>query len=491
MKMTALSVTQLSRALCQKEVSAHEVTLAYLEQTETKDPAIAAYLTVCAEQALQQAREIDRARAQGEDLPPLAGIPMAVKDNICTRGIRTTCASRMLRDFVPPYNAAVIERLYSAKAILLGKTNLDEFAMGSSTEHSAFFPTCNPLDPARTPGGSSGGSGAAVAAQCAPFALGSDAGGSIRQPAAFCGVVGMRPTYGAVSRYGLISFAPSLDQIGPMTRTVRDNALVLRAVLGHDPRDARSLAVSHADPSAQIGQPLRGLRIALLSSVGGCKPCPAVRQVLEHAVAVLTDLGCVIEETELPSLQYALPAYHVIADAEASSNLARFDGVRYGHRSAQSDSLADLYRNSRSEGFGDEVKRRILLGTFVLRAEHYDAYYRQATRVRRRITQDLLAVLADRDAILSAVTPDMPPRIGEKTADVLAMYQSDIFTVPASLAGLPALSLPGGYAEDGMPAGIQLIGRELHEGLLYRIGAAYEDAVSDMYRDKRSSDHAQ
>lgn len=471
---TALTVRQLADGFGSGDFTACQVTAAYLEAIRKKEAAYGAYLTVTGELALSQARAVDEARAQGAALPPLAGIPMGVKDNICTQGVRTTCASRMLEDFVPPYSATVMERLQGA--VMLGKLNMDEFAMGSTTESSYFHPTRNPVDTTRVPGGSSGGSAAAVAAGEAAFALGSDTGGSIRQPAAFCGVVGMKPTYGSVSRYGLIAFASSLDQIGPITRNVTDNALVLESLVGRDPRDATSVDCRDSRFTQRLEEGVRGLSMALPMDFLGEGVAPAVRQAVLDAAQRYARLGAEIVEVSLPVLRYALPAYYVISSAEASSNLARFDGVRYGHRAEEYRSMEELYCASRSEGFGAEVKRRILLGTFALSAGYYDAYYKKALQVRTLMIQAFNRIFERCPVILSPVAPTTAYRLGEKLEDPLQMYMGDIFTVPANIAGLPAMSLPCGHDGDGLPIGLGLLGRPFDEATLYRAAFALEQA---------------
>lgn len=476
MSLLQQTVAALSAGLARREFSAAEVTDAYLAEIDRAEPAVGAFVTVTADRARQQAAAVDARRAAGETLSPLAGVPAALKDNLCTRGVRTTCASRMLENFVPPYDATAVEKLAQAGTVTLGKVNMDEFAMGSSTETSYFHPTRNPRDLTRVPGGSSGGSAACVAAGEAPFALGSDTGGSIRQPAAFCGVVGMKPTYGAVSRYGLVAFASSLDQIGPLTRTVEDNALVLNVIAGHDRRDATSVDREHGNFTAALHDGVRGLTIGLPRECFGEGLDPAVKDAVLAAAAVYEKLGARIAWVSLPALANALPAYYVISSAEASSNLARFDGVRYGFRpdNLGDGTMDDLYRRSRSEGFGAEVKRRILLGTFALSAGYYDAYYKKALQVRTLIRQDMDAVLGQVDVLLSPVAPTTAYRLGEKRTDPLAMYLGDVYTVPVNIAGVPALSLPCGRDGDGLPVGMQLIGRAFDEATLYRFGQAYE-----------------
>ena len=472
--ITSLSLRQLSGCLRSGELTAVQAAEAYLASIRENDPSIRAYLSVLEEKAMGQAAETDRRRARGETLSPLSGVPVGIKDNICTKGVTTTCASRMLEQFIPPYNAHVIEKLEEAGAVTLGKLNMDEFAMGSSTENSFFQITHNPRDLARVPGGSSGGSAAAVAANEAAFALGSDTGGSIRQPAAFCGVVGMKPTYGTVSRYGLVAFASSLDQIGPLTRDVADSAMVMDCIAGHDSRDSTSIRMDKLPYASQLGQDIRGIKIALPEEFFGEGLSEDVRKGIQLAARRFQDLGAEIVRVSMPALTHALPAYYIISSAEASSNLARFDGIRYGYRSPDYEDITSLYKNSRSEGFGEEVKRRIMLGTFALSSGYYDAYYKKALQVRTLITRDYSRIFAACDCILSPVAPTTAYKIGEKTANPLEMYLGDIYTVPVNIAGLPGLSMPCAAASDGMPVGMQLIGPAFSEPLLYRVGYAYE-----------------
>ena len=473
-EITSLSLRQLSGCLRSGELTAVQAAEAYLASIRENDPSIRAYLSVLEEKAMGQAAETDRRRARGEALSPLAGVPVGIKDNICTKGVTTTCASRMLEQFIPPYNAHVIEKLEEAGAVTLGKLNMDEFAMGSSTENSFFQITHNPRDPSRVPGGSSGGSAAAVAANEAAFALGSDTGGSIRQPAAFCGVVGMKPTYGTVSRYGLVAFASSLDQIGPLTRDVADSAMVMDCIAGHDSRDSTSIRMDKLPYASQLGQDIRGIKIALPEEFFGEGLSEDVRKGIQLAARRFQDLGAEIVRVSMPTLTHALPAYYIISSAEASSNLARFDGIRYGYRSPDYEDITSLYKNSRSEGFGEEVKRRIMLGTFALSSGYYDAYYKKALQVRTLITRDYSRIFAACDCILSPVAPTTAYKIGEKTANPLEMYLGDIYTVPVNIAGLPGLSMPCAAASDGLPVGMQLIGPAFSEPLLYRVGYAYE-----------------
>ncbi len=476
------TIREWGEALRAREVSSEELTRGFLRTMEEKEPAIGAFLTVTAEGALRAARSVDARRRAGEDLPLLAGIPMALKDNLCTRGVRTTCASRMLADFVPTYDATAVSRLSAAGAVMLGKLNMDEFAMGSSTENSAFHPTRNPADTARVPGGSSGGSAAAVAAGEVVYTLGSDTGGSIRQPAAFCGVVGLKPTYGRVSRYGLVAFASSLDQVGPITSCVADNAVVLSAVAGQDPRDATSAPRPAEDFSRWIGRGVRGLRVALPREFFGEGLDAEVKAAVLASARQLEAAGAMVEEVSLPSLAAALPAYYVLSSAEASSNLARFDGVRFGSRAAEFESIGELYCRTRTEFFGEEVKRRILLGTFALSAGYYDAYYKKALQMRTRIAAEYEKIFASHDLILSPVAPTTAYRLGEKTADPMQMYLGDIYTVPVNIAGIPALSLPCGRDAAGLPIGVQLMGPKWSEARLYQAAAVLEEGSA--YHEK-------
>lgn len=473
MQITDMTLTELSAALARRDLTSQEITAGYLERIRQVEERVGAFLSVDEEAAMKRAKACDRERDEGKALGPLHGIPVAVKDNICVAGRRTTCASRMLADFVPPYSATAWDKLDEQGCVLLGKTNLDEFAMGSSTENSAFHPTRNPWDLTRVPGGSSGGSAAAVSAGETAFALGSDTGGSIRQPAAFCGVVGMKPTYGAVSRWGLVAFASSLDQIGPITRTVADNAMVLAAIAGQDPKDATSIGTKI---NVELKTDLRGLCVGLLKEAVEEDVQHEVRKAIWRAADALRDAGATVREVRLPRNQTALPAYYIISSAEASSNLARYDGIRYGTRAENAPDLEALYLRSRSEGFGSEVKRRILLGTFVLSAGYADAYYRKAQVVRQRVIRGFNQGFKACDLFLGPVAPTTAWKFGEKTS-ATEMYRGDIFTVPASLAGLPALSVPAGFDAEGMPIGVQLVGSAFSEMKLYRVGQVIENAV--------------
>jgi aspartyl-tRNA(Asn)/glutamyl-tRNA(Gln) amidotransferase subunit A len=437
------------------------------------DPGLHAFLALDAARALERAGEIDRA-ARSLDAAPLRGVPFALKDNICTAGLPTTAGSRILSGFVPRVNATVVDRLERAGAVVVGKTNMDEFAMGSSTEHSAFGPVRNPWNIARTPGGSSGGSAAAVAAGLVPAALGSDTGGSVRQPAAFCGVVGLKPTYGRVSRNGLIAFASSLDQIGPITRTVEDAATVLQVIAGADPLDATAAEVPVADYVSAAGRGVGGLRLGVPRHLLGAGVDAEVARAFESALGVLAGCGATLIDVELPHVQYAVAVYYIIATAEASSNLARYDGVRYGLRAGAAPSVGEMYTATREQGFGREVKRRLLLGTYVLSAGYYDAHYLKALQVRSLITRDHDDALARTDALVLPTAPSAAFPLGERLADPLQMYLADVFTAGASLAGLPAISIPMGFSADGLPLGLQVVGRPFDEATVLRVAGAYE-----------------
>jgi aspartyl-tRNA(Asn)/glutamyl-tRNA(Gln) amidotransferase subunit A len=457
-----------------REVSAEEAVRVHLARIETTEEAYSAFITVSEELALEHARCIDRRLAVGEDPPLLPGVPVAYKDNLCTTGLRTTCASRILESFTPPYTATVVENLEQAGAITVGKTNMDEFAMGSSCENSAFHPTRNPWDTECVPGGSSGGSAAAVAGGQVPIALGSDTGGSVRQPASFCGVVGIKPTYGRVSRYGLVAFASSLDQIGPITRTVEEGAVLLSVISGSDPNDSTSVDVPVPDYTAGLDEGVEGLRIGVPTEYVSEGIEPEVRSALENMTAALEDEGARVEECSLPHTEYALSVYYLIAPAEASSNLARYDGVRYGFRAdSDEDDLETMYRQTRGRGFGPEVRRRIMLGTYALSAGYYDAYYLKALKVRRLVKRDFDEAFENYDLLLTPTSPSTAFELGAKTDDPLAMYLSDICTIPVNLAGLPAVSVPGGFAQ-GKPIGLQLIAPHFKESVMLRAAAVVE-----------------
>jgi aspartyl-tRNA(Asn)/glutamyl-tRNA(Gln) amidotransferase subunit A len=472
------------------DLSAAEVVESHLSRIATVEPKVGAFLHVDADGARAAAAAIDRDRRAGRPLGPLAGVPVAVKDILCTRGAATTCGSRILKGFVPPYDATCVARLRSAGAVVVGKTNMDEFAMGSSTENSAYQVTRNPWDATRVPGGSSGGSAAAVAADEVPASLGTDTGGSIRQPAALCGVVGMKPTYGRVSRYGVVAFASSLDQVGPFANSVADAAEILQVIAGRDGRDATSSRVPVPDFRAALGRGAHGLRLGVPREYFPAGLDAEVNAAVRRALAEAGRLGAQIEEISLPHTEYAIPTYYIVATAEASSNLARYDGVRYGHRDDAARDLAALYVRTRSGGFGAEVKRRIMLGTYVLSSGYYDAYYRKAQQVRTLIRRDFEAVFEKVDAIVTPTSPTPAFRIGEKVDDPLAMYLSDIFTVTVNLAGLPGLSLPCGVTGSGLPIGLQIIGKPFDEETVLRLAAAIEPAVDFRSRRPRLPERA-
>jgi aspartyl-tRNA(Asn)/glutamyl-tRNA(Gln) amidotransferase subunit A len=466
-----LSATEIAQAVAEGTLSAVEVTRAHLDRIARFDRGLGTFLHVDREGALAQAAAVDRARADGAPLGPLAGVPIAVKDNLCTRGMPTTCASRILEGYVPPYDAHVIERLRAAGAVLLGKLNMDEFAMGSSNENSAFGPVRNPWDPERAPGGSSGGSAAATAARLAAAALGSDTGGSVRQPAAFCGVTAIKPTYARVSRYGLIAFASSLDQVGPIARNVRDAARMLAVIAGHDARDATSANVGVDAYEDECGAQLAGLRVGVLrDAIASCEPEVAAK--IDAAIGHVQALGGRLVDVNLPHAEHALAVYYIVANAEASSNLARFDGMRYGLR-VRGEDLRDTYRKTRRAGFGREVKRRIMLGTYALSAGYYDAFYLKAQKVRTLIAADFARAFERCDLLLMPTAPSPAFRLGE-VKDPLSMYKQDIFTLPASLAGVPALAMPCGLTANRLPVGLQLCGPHFAEGLLIRAAHALE-----------------
>ncbi len=480
MDLTDLTAHELHDLLVGKQTSAAEIVQGYSRRIDEVENTIKAFNLVDREGALARAAVVDDKLARGETIPALAGIPMGLKDNICTKGIPTTCSSKILSSFVPPYNATVVEKLTGSQAPLIGKLNMDEFAMGSSTENSAWEKTRNPWDLQRVPGGSSGGAVAAVAAGEAVFALGSDTGGSIRQPAAFCGVVGLKPTYGRVSRFGLIAYASSLDQIGPITKDVTDCAWVLNTISGHDPLDSTSAPVAVPDFTQYLKNDVRGMRIGVPQEYFGQGIDPTVADQIKQAMAKFAELGAVIEECSLPHTEYAMPAYYLIAPAECSSNLARYDGVRYGHRSAASADVLSMFKQTRAEGFGPEVKRRIMLGTYALSAGYYDAYYLKALKVRTLIMRDFEQAFERYDLLLSPTTPTTAFKFGEKADNPLTMYLSDVCTVPVNLAGIPAISIPCGFA-DGLPVGLQLMGRAFDEGKLLQAAYTFE----------QNSDHQQ
>lgn len=474
------SIRELHQQLVRKERSAVEIATEALERVQALEPKLHSFISVTADRAIAQAQQVDAKIAAGEAIGPLAGIPIGIKDNLCTKGIRTTCGSRILENFVPPYESTVTQRLFDAGAVMVGKTNMDEFAMGSSTETSAYQMTANPWDLERVPGGSSGGSAAAVAAGQCVVALGSDTGGSIRQPASLCGVVGMKPTYGLVSRYGLVAYASSLDQIGPFARTVEDAAILLGAIAGHDPQDSTSLKVEIPDYAAALKpdfKPRGKLRIGVIQETFGEGLDSTVEAAVTKAVETLQALGAEIQVINCPKFRYGLPTYYIIAPSEASANLARYDGVKYGFRADDPENLLDMYAKTRAKGFGAEVKRRIMIGTYALSAGYYDAYYLKAQKVRTLIKQDFEIAFQKVDVLVCPTSPTTAFKAGEKTDDPLSMYLSDLMTIPVNLAGLPALSLPCGFDEQGLPIGLQIIGNVLREDLLLSVAYAYEQAT--------------
>ena len=471
----SLTIDRVREGLLSRRFTAAELAAEALEFAQAENPKTNAYLHFSPERALAAAKRVDEQLARGEDPGPLAGVPVAVKDVILTKGVRTTCGSKLLANYIPPYDATAVVRLEQAGGVIIGKTNCDEFAMGSSTENSAFGPVRNPVAPDRVPGGSSGGSAAVVAQGTAVVALGSDTGGSIRQPAAFCGVVGVTPTYGRVSRYGLTAFASSLDHIGPFSRSVKDSATLLRVIAGRDLRDSTSADAPVPDYTALLDGNVKGLKLGLpreylkelMGETGG---------LISRGVDVLKSLGCQIREISLPSTDYAIACYYIICTAEASSNLARYDGVRYTFRSEMSDTLSDMYRNTRGEGFGAECKRRIMLGTYVLSSGYYDAYYLKAQKVRALVARDFANAFQEVDAIVAPVSPFPAFRLGEKVDDPISMYLSDIYTITGSLAGIPCMSVPCGTTTQGLPVGMQILTRHFDETTMFRLAHAFEQA---------------
>ena len=474
MDLNSLTIDAARSAIQERKATATSLVEAFYSKIEKDDPQIGAYLALSNERALAKAAEIDAAAAKGEKLPPLAGVPVGIKDVMVTRGVRTTAGSKILGNYVPPYDCTAVARMEAAGAVMLGKLNCDEFAMGSSNENSAWHPVHNPRDLSRVPGGSSGGSAAAVAADMAVAALGSDTGGSIRQPASFCGVVGLMPTYGRVSRYGLIAFASSLDRIGPIAKTVKDAATVLRTIAGRDPMDSTSAKVPVPDYVADLEKPVRGLKLGVAREYFGEGLDAEVRSAVEAAIQKLAELGCEIVPVSLPHTEYAIPTYYILATAEASSNLARFDGVRYGYRAPEAHTLSDMYRRTRDQGFGAEVKRRIMLGTYALSAGYYDAYYLKAQKVRTLLARDFEEAFKKVDAIVTPTSPTAAFKLGEKVDDPLSMYLADIFTVTADLAGIPGISVPCGETSQKLPIGLQILGKHFDEATILRVAHNYE-----------------
>ncbi|WP_038264136.1 Asp-tRNA(Asn)/Glu-tRNA(Gln) amidotransferase subunit GatA [Peptoclostridium litorale] len=484
MNLSKMSLKEISRMLKDKEISSYEITKASIDRIGKTEPKLDAFLTLTAESALEKAKMVDEKRAKGEALSDIAGVPMSIKDNICTKGINTTCASKILKDFVPPYNATVVDMLNAADAVLVGKTNLDEFAMGGSTENSAFKITKNPWDTTRVPGGSSGGSAVSVASGQVFYSLGSDTGGSVRQPASFNGIVGLKPTYGRVSRYGLVAFASSLDQVGIFTRDTEDCAMVLSHIAGKDKMDGTSVDAPVADYAIEVQKDSKGMKVGVPKELLGEGIDPVIRQSIIDSVQKLEQAGIQWEEISMPHLTHNVETYYIIAPSEASSNLARYDGIKYGYRTGDFETLEQLYKRTRSEGFGPEVKRRIMMGTYTLSAGYYDAYYKKALQVRTLIKNDFMDAFSKYDAIITPTVPNTAFKIGEKINDPLSMYLEDLCTIPVNMAGLPAVSIPCGFDSNGMPIGMQIIGKHFDEAKILRIARAFEN-ITD-YKDKRA-----
>ena len=481
MDITNLTVHELKEKLDKKETTISEINKAYVERIKEKEPEVNAFVTVLAEDALKKAQEVEEKVNNGEIKTSLAGIPIGIKDNICTKGVKTTCSSKMLENFTSPYDATVMEKINSENLITLGKLNMDEFAMGASTEYSAFKKTCNPWDLNKVPGGSSGGSAAAVAAGLVPWALGSDTGGSVRQPASFCGVVGLKPTYGLISRYGLVAFASSLDQIGPITKDVKDSAMLLNIIAGHDEKDTTSLNVEKKDYTKALKNDVKGLRIGIPKEYFGEGINKEVKEALEKAIEEYKAMGAIVEECSIPIAEYALATYYIIACAEASSNLGRFDGIRYGYRTSNFKNLRDIFINSRTEGFGKEVKRRIILGTYVLSSGYYDAYYKKAQQVRTLVKKEFDKAFEKYDILITPTAPTVAFDIGQRSNNPLEMYLADICTVSINIAGLPGISIPCGVDSNGMPIGMQIVGKHFAEETILNAAYTYEQRVK--FRD--------
>jgi len=477
LNLNSLTIDAARSSVQDRKITATALAEAFYAKIQKDDPQIGAYLILSRDRALEQAGRMDQLASRRGKLPPLGGVPIGIKDVLATRGVRTTAGSKILGNYVPPYDCTAVSRLEAAGAVILGKLNCDEFAMGSSNENSAWHPVRNPRDPTRVPGGSSGGSAAAVAADMAVATLGSDTGGSIRQPASFCGVVGLMPTYGRVSRYGLVAFASSLDHIGPFTKTVKDAAIVLRTIAGRDPMDSTSADLPVPDYVAELEKPVHDLKIGVAKEYLAEGLDREVRNAVEAAIQKLESLGCKIIEISLPHTKYAIPTYYVVATAEASSNLARFDGVRYGYRARDVRTLSEMYRRTRDQGFGAEVKRRIMLGTYALSAGYYDAYYLKAQKVRTLIATDFEEAFSKVDAIVTPTCPTAAFKLGEKSEDPLAMYLADIYTVTADLAGIPGISIPCGQTSGKLPIGLQILGRHFDEATILRVANAYEQAT--------------
>ena len=482
MNITDLTVHELKEKIKNKELTITEINKAYADRIVEKEADVKAFVTTLTDTALEKAKQIEEKVNNGEITSEFAGIPIGIKDNMCTKGVRTTCSSKMLANFVAPYDATVIEKINNENLIPLGKTNMDEFAMGTTTEHSAFKTTSNPWNLNKVPGGSSGGSAAAVAAGMVPWALGSDTGGSIRQPAAFCGVVGLKPTYGLVSRYGLIAYASSLDQIGPITKDVEDSAILLNLIAGHDEKDTTSINIEKKDYTKALKNDVKGLKVGVPKEYFEEGINQEVREAVKSAIEEYKQMGAIVEEFSLPIAQYALAAYYIIACAEASSNLGRFDGIRYGYRTSNYDNLKDIFVNSRTEGFGDEVKRRIITGTYVLSSGYYDAYYKKAQQVRTLINNEFEKAFKKYDVLIIPIAPNVAFNIGEKSNNPLELYMEDLCTVPINVAGIPAISIPCGLSKDGMPIGMQIIGKHFDEETILNAAYTYEQKIK--FREK-------
>ena len=474
MELYEYTVHELVEMLEKGQTTSEEITKSYFDRIKEIDPKVKAYVSTLEDEAIAKAKKVDEDRKAGKPVSKFAGIPIGIKDNMCITGTKTTCSSKMLENFVAPYDATVIEKLNKEDLVYLGKLNMDEFAMGSSTEHSAFFPTKNPWDLDRVPGGSSGGSAAAVAADIAPWTLGSDTGGSIRQPASLCGVVGLKPTYGLVSRYGLVAFASSLDQIGPLTKDVTDAAMLLNLIAGHDEKDSTSIDLGEKDYTKALVNDVKGMRIGIPKEYLGEGINEEVKQAILDVAKKYEEMGAIVEDCSFEVGQYATSVYYIIADAEASSNLGRFDGIRYGYRSEKYDNLKDIYKNSRSEGFGPEVKRRIMIGTYVLSSGYYDAYYKKAQKVRTVIKNAYDELFGKYDLLLTPTSPTTAFKIGEKSNNPLEMYLADICTVPVNIGGVPAINVPCSLDSQGMPIGFQLIGKSFDEETILRAAYSYE-----------------
>ena len=477
MNITDLTVHELKEKLDKKEITITEITKAYVDRINEKEPEVKAFVTTLTDTAMEEAKQIEEKVNNGEIKTEFAGIPIGIKDNMCTKGVKTTCSSKMLENFVSPYNATVVEKLNAENMIDLGKLNMDEFAMGASTEYSAFKKTCDPWNLNKVPGGSSGGSAAAVAAGLVPWALGSDTGGSIRQPASFCGVVGLKPTYGLVSRFGLVAFASSLDQIGPITKDVKDSAMLLNLIAGHDEKDTTSINVEKKDYTKALKNDVKGLKIGIPKEYFGEGINPEVKKALETAIEEYKSMGAIVEECSVPIAEYALATYYIIACAEASSNLGRFDGIRYGYRTPNFENLKDIFVNSRTEGFGEEVKRRIILGTYVLSSGYYDAYYKKAQQVRTLVKKEFDKAFEKYDVLITPTSPTVAFDIGQRSNNPLEMYLADICTVSLNIAGLPGISIPCGVDSTGMPIGMQIIGKHFDEETILNAAYTYEQKI--------------